>query len=589
MNHFLFPSYFRIFLTLHSATRSLVRACLLASFSFPKQGEMESPEVLAVWAQAVGGTEADVQQFVAAWRALESLFEFEDIVDGAEPVPEGSQIQVDDEEEALNPTAAAADSTAESDSDQASSNSGGSADSTSTAAAVLPSAAVGDWEFASQGAVTVLQPMVVASPFLAEPLADGDLSMDEVQALWAIHVGDPRASCDVEQFAQLWLAVDDLFEDDDDGDDEVDGSSGSAMAGNGDFTVLPNDDDDDSSKNVVPLAPSAVKISAAPTRADSSTGESNQLTGEALQEWHAAQGSSSSSSSSGEVTKAAVLACAFVAEPLADGDLLPEEVEALWASATGSASATTADAESFGRFWAAVEDLFEDEDDDEDDSVGTDAAAAGSGSASRALKAPQGLSGSALREWRMASAVSGGAFASKEAVLACDFVTEPLADGDLLSEEVELLWVEHVGAAAESADMETFGRFWAAVDDLFEDDDDEDEAIDAGNAGAVSGSAEDASLDLDGSYAACRAALVEALGKVPRKGLDASEQQRETFAKLCDELDRHPAQVCILWFYLFLMILNNFHSLQSLMYTSGSFRILFSLSFWTDVLCFFFN
>ena len=141
MNHFLFPSYFRIFLTLHSATRSLVRACLLASFSFPKQGEMESPEVLAVWAQAVGGTEADVQQFVAAWRALESLFEFEDIVDGAEPVPEGSQIQVDDEEEALNPTAAAADSTAESDSDQASSNSGGSADSTSTAAAVLPSAA----------------------------------------------------------------------------------------------------------------------------------------------------------------------------------------------------------------------------------------------------------------------------------------------------------------------------------------------------------------------------------------------------------------------------------------------------------------
>lgn len=496
---------------------------------------MESPEVLAVWAQAVGGAEADVQQFVAAWRALESLFEFEDIVDGAEPVPEGSQIQVD--EAAPNPAAAAASDSAADQATAAGSRDGGS---------LLPSAALADWEFASQGAMTVLQPMVVASPFLAEPLADGDLSMEEVQALWAIHVGDPRASCDVAQFGQLWLAVDDLFEEDDEGDDdEVDGSE-AAMSVNGDFTVLPNDDDDDRIDAVPPPAPAKkANPTAMGEKADGSAGENNSLTGEALQEWRSAQAASSSSSggSSGAVTKAAVLACAFVAEPLADGDLLPEEVEEFWASATGSASATTADAESFGRFWAAVDDLFEDDDDDEDDDIDANAAAAGTAAAvaSRAMGAPPGLSGSALREWRVASAASGGVFAAKEAVLACDFVTEPLADGDLLSEEVELLWVEHVGAAAESADVETFGRFWTAVDDLFEDDDDDEDG--AGNGGAGGGNEEDASLDLDGSYAACRAALVEALSTVPRKGLDASEEQRETLAKLCDELDRHPAQV----------------------------------------------
>jgi hypothetical protein len=501
------------------------------------QGELEAPEVLAVWAQAVGSPEADAGQFVRAWRALESLFEFEDFVDGAEPEAEGSRVLLDDDDdEALTAGAAR------------------------KPLPLLAGAALADWEFASRGALSVLQPMVVASSFLAEPLADGDLSMAEVAALWAVHVGGPQESCSEAQFGALWLAVEDLFEEEEEEDEDEAGAGGAAV-GKGDFTVL---SDESKGKPVATVSKSLVGLKAevvlkldaseqaallqeAEEAADDddddeeeeeeeADDEADALAGAALLAWQRAATSAASGSGGGDgprvLTKAAAMACSFVAEPMADGDLSAAEVEALWVDATGGA--TVVEAAAFGRFWAAVDDLFDEEEDDEQE----EAAPAGRGVPTA------GLSGGALRDWRLVSAASGGGSAPKAAVVASAFVAGPVEDGDLSVDEVEMLWIEHVGAAAATADAETFGRFWGAIEDLFEEEEEEEEEVggSASRGGEVP-SAEDATADVDGSYAACRALLAAALAAVPRKGLDASEQQRDELAALCDALDRHPAQV----------------------------------------------
>uniref|UniRef100_A0A7S2C572 Plastid lipid-associated protein/fibrillin conserved domain-containing protein n=1 Tax=Octactis speculum TaxID=3111310 RepID=A0A7S2C572_9STRA len=158
---------------------------------------------------------------------------------------------------------------------------------------------------------------LVDLPDLRGMLLRGELEQDEVKDIWTKVVQDsPQASAN--QFVQIWKELGDLFEFDD--------TESEIMV------------DDPIELEVYP------------------DNEVTNLEGECVASWTEAKGGSESDST---VSKASVLACKFITEPLEDGDLSPEEVEELWETAAGDAKEV--DKATFARFWEAVEDLFEDE------------------------------------------------------------------------------------------------------------------------------------------------------------------------------------------------------------------------------------
>eukprot|EP00613_Pedinella_sp_CCMP2098_P064011 CAMPEP_0171990782 /NCGR_PEP_ID=MMETSP0993-20121228/277097_1 /TAXON_ID=483369 /ORGANISM="non described non described, Strain CCMP2098" /LENGTH=569 /DNA_ID=CAMNT_0012643797 /DNA_START=14 /DNA_END=1720 /DNA_ORIENTATION=- len=358
-----------------------------------------------------------------------------------------------------------------------------------------------------------------AVPEVAEMLVSGEIEDSDVDSVWAGAAGEQAVGskakamlsvspgglldadgvvvgADAEQFVKAWRALEAMFEYDNIDDEYKDrfGEDGDRMLGGAEaaanakleWTIV---EDAESSAAAVEDAESsaaavedressaaespAAAVKAVPTplasegsaSADTSTAAPESvLSGACLSSWEVA--SNGRGTVGGTVLKNEVLACAFLAEPLADGDLTAAEVDELWSRHVGE-SEEAADEASFGKFWGA-----------------------------------------------------GGA----------------AADGDLTAAEVDELWSRHVGESEEAADEASFGKFWGAIEDLFEDEGAEDEGL---------ASTPKTTAPSSSSYEAIRSELVAIMEELPRAGLGCGEKTQRRMAELCDELDEHPTQVAM--------------------------------------------
>lgn len=173
-----------------------------------------------------------------------------------------------------------------------------------------------------------------------------------------------------------------------------------------------------------------------------------------------------------------------LSEMVKRGELETKELEAIWTEVTGD-KAIGADAAQFVRVWRGIEDLFEyddiEEGEDKEDAtkfqeskisptLGNDENKVEDNDEVSVSKLPLSfLEGDAHSDWLAVS--SNGAPAPKSAIFGSTFITELIADGDLSLSEAEDIWLQCVGEAVDEADEAAFGRFWYALDDLFEDDD----------------------------------------------------------------------------------------------------------------------
>jgi hypothetical protein len=242
------------------------------------------------------------------------------------------------------------------------------------------------------------------------------------------------------------------------------------------------------------------------------------------------------------VNKVLVLELPFVAELLEDGELDMDELEAIWAESTGLKAGEEVDEPSFVKFWEAIDDLFEEEEaggvagvlDGPDFEVMAEAQPASTQTQTPTTKgAPAGPS--AGSDWATVS--PDGTMVSKTEVMACPFVAEPLMDGELDSIEVEEIWESTVGEGF-MVDQTLFVAFWEAIDDLFEDDEeDEGVPVGAGGSGAAGG--------VDEGYEAALAALQKLLAPIERAGIDVDEGTARQIDTLCAALEECAPQVNI--------------------------------------------
>jgi hypothetical protein len=294
-----------------------------------ERGELEKKELETIWAEVTGdaGKGADETQFVKVWRGIEDLFEYDDFDE--EDGEEGKEVKevdlkdvegeavVEDEELKETTILSAVPPTATPD---------------EPAMSFLEGEALSDWVAASKGAATAAKTAVFSRAFIAEVIADGELALSEANDIWAETVGMGVTEADEAAFGRFWYSVDALFEDEDEDEDE----------------------DDVAAPVAAPPAAPPVAAAAAAAPAPSAAEE------DPLADWEVV------SSGGPMASKDAVFGSAFIAELVADGDLEVDEAEEIWGETVG-ADAVEADEAAFGRFWYAIEDLFEDDDDDGDD------------------------------------------------------------------------------------------------------------------------------------------------------------------------------------------------------------------------------
>lgn len=258
------------------------------------------------------------------------------------------------------------------------------------------------------------------------------------------------------------------------------------------------------------------------------------------------------------VSKPAVFSCEFIAQPLADGELTKEEANTIWAQTVGG---EVADKAAFEKFWLAVDDLFEVIDDEEeeteteatqvleeDDVTPVPETSPIPVDATRAM-----LSGEARADWLEAvggtkslatSYAPDVLVASKAAIFSCTFLSEPLLDLEISMEEAKAIWDKTIGPDVDVVEEETFGRFWAAIDVLFEYVDDEEDAAAASAAASKGGNSpgKDSSED-EAKYLSARSSLLDILSKFDQVGMEADEALQERIAVLCETMEASQPQV----------------------------------------------
>jgi len=171
---------------------------------------------------------------------------------------------------------------------------------------------------------TVSQEKVLGAAFVSEPIGEGDLTMKEAVAFWDTAVAAPSA--DRPAFLRFYAAIDDLFEYEEEEED-------------GEVVVMEEEED----------APASAALP------DSETPGSSDP---AVEVWLEV------SEGEAEVSRDEAFSCAFVVDPLRDGDLSLGEAQEIWKRVVGSVSA---DQEAFVQFYAAIEELFVYVDEEEED------------------------------------------------------------------------------------------------------------------------------------------------------------------------------------------------------------------------------
>ena len=206
----------------------------------------------------------------------------------------------------------------------------------------------------------------------------------------------------------------------------------------------------------------------------------------------------------GLMTKSALEKVPAIAEMLAEGDLLREELDDIWGAAAKFPNPADAeggpdriDVDGFVQCYRDIDDLFEDEDDDDEDEggatsiAGAGAASTTSPSASRSEAGTEPQSTSATNDNDEDKVVAGdeadlevaykgicdgtSGLVSKKALKNWEEIKSLFEDGMLGEDEFESIWEQTAKkpGSNDEIDIEGFLSFNVALDDLFVFDEDE--------------------------------------------------------------------------------------------------------------------
>ena len=206
----------------------------------------------------------------------------------------------------------------------------------------------------------------------------------------------------------------------------------------------------------------------------------------------------------GLMTKSALEKVPAIAEMLAEGDLLREELDDIWGAAAKFPNPADAeggpdriDVDGFVQCYRDIDDLFEDEDDDDEDEggatsiAGAGAASTTSPSASRSEAGTEPQSASATNDNDEDKVVAGdeadlevaykgicdgtSGLVSKKALKNWEEIKSLFEDGMLGEDEFESIWEQTAKkpGSNDEIDIEGFLSFNVALDDLFVFDEDE--------------------------------------------------------------------------------------------------------------------